>query len=491
MESWPLVGRDRLIEDIERSYRTQCNNGGCAGVVMLGRAGVGRTRLAREAVAHLSRSGCASWSTIVTRSASGTPLGALAPLPVTGDPPPDNRIDALTAMATRADAAPDLRPVVAIDDAHLLDDASAALVLRVAAENRAFLILTARAHEPMPDAVTALWMTGLAQRMEVPPLADDDIDALLTAELGAPMDAVSRSMVLRACEGSPLLLRELLIAGRESDCLRQHDGVWRWEDHGCVTARLGDVVRGRMGELEPALLALGELLAFGEELPLPMVEDLAGRAVVEAAERRGLVKVTTSGSRWEVRLGQALFEPLLRTTTPRSREQEVWRQLAQAAERTPMRRSDDIMLAAKWRQCAGLDSPPDLLLAGAARASQRLDLDLAEELARLAHSAGAGPGAELALAETLARRGRCADASRVLPPARTRWRRPTAVAGGSCGNGSTISGTRIKRSDRQTISATRRHWRRMPGCWSPRAATHRPSAWAGTRCWLPRTRQRR
>ena len=95
-----------------------------------------------------------------------------------------------------------------------------------------------------------------------------------------------------------------------------------------------------------------------------------------------------------------------------------------------MRRSDDIMLAAKWRQHAGLASPPDLLLAGAARASQRLDLDLAEELAGLAYSAGAGPGAELMLAETLTRRGRYADASRMLPatadaleaPDRSRWK---------------------------------------------------------------------
>jgi DNA-binding CsgD family transcriptional regulator len=323
VESWPLVGRNRLIEDIERSYAAQCN-----GVVMLGAAGVGKTRLAREAVARLSRSGCASWSTIATRSASGTPLGALAPLPATGDPPPDNRIDVLTAMATPAVAAPDPRPVVAIDDAHLLDDASAALVFRLAAEGRAFFILTARAREPMPDAVTALWMMGLAQRIEVPPLADDDIDALFTAELGGPMDAMSRSTLRRQCEGSPLLLRELLMAGRERGCLRRHDGVWRWEDHGYLTARLSDVVRVRMGELEPALLALGELLAFGELLPLPMMEDLACRAVVEAAERRGLVKVTTSGSRWEVRLEQALFGPLLRATTPRSREQEVWRQLA-------------------------------------------------------------------------------------------------------------------------------------------------------------------
>jgi hypothetical protein len=150
------------------------------------------------------------------------------------------------------------------------------------------------------------------------------------------------------------------MAGRERDCLRQHDGVWRWEDRGYLTACLSDVVRARMGEQEPALLALGELLAFGEVLPLPMVEDLACRAAVEAAERRGLVKMTTSGSRWEVRLEQALFGPLLRATTPRSREQEVWRQLAQAAERSPMRRSDDIMLAAKWRPARRTGEPTGL-----------------------------------------------------------------------------------------------------------------------------------
>jgi hypothetical protein len=163
VESWPLVGRDRLVEDIERSYATRCN-----GVVMLGEAGVGKTRLAREAVARLSRSGCAGWSTIATRPASGMPLGTLARLPTTGDPPPDNPIEVLTAMATPADAVPEPRPVVAIDDAHLLDDASAALVFRLAAGGRAFFVLTARAREPVPDAVTALWMMGLAQRIEVP-----------------------------------------------------------------------------------------------------------------------------------------------------------------------------------------------------------------------------------------------------------------------------------------------------------------------------------
>jgi hypothetical protein len=186
---------------------------------------------------------------------------------------------------------------------------------------------------------------------------DSDASFLFTAELGGPMDAMSRSTLRRQCEGSPLLLRELLMAGRERDCLRQHDGVWRWEDRGDLTACLSDVVRARMGEQEPALLALGELLAFGEVLPLPMVEDLACRAAVEAAERRGLVKMTTSGSRWEVRLEQALFGPLLRATTPRPREQEVWRQLAQAAERSPMRRSDDVMLAAKWRPARRTGEP--------------------------------------------------------------------------------------------------------------------------------------
>lgn len=72
---------------------------------------------------------------------------------------------------------------VLVDDAHLLDEASAALTHLLATTERTFVLATVRSGEQVPDAVTALWKDGLADRIELPPLAVDESGELLSAAL--------------------------------------------------------------------------------------------------------------------------------------------------------------------------------------------------------------------------------------------------------------------------------------------------------------------
>jgi DNA-binding CsgD family transcriptional regulator len=418
---WPLAGRGSQVALIDATYAAATT----AGVVLIGEAGVGKTRLAREAWQRIaapdgSGQGCPAHWVTATRSAAVVPLGTLAPLLAPTDRTAagvarGEELDAMARLLGRFPAGARRRPLLAIDDAHLLDEVSAALVFQLASSGRAFVLLTVRAGVAVPDAIRSLWTTGTTTRIEVTALAGEDLDQLLALSLDGPIDALSARELRRICAGSPMLLRELLIAGRDTGSLRQVGGVWRWHGRQYVTSRLVDVVAARLGALPPELLELGELLACGEPLTLPMLETLTSHDAVQAAERRRVIDVELSGHRVVGRLAHPIYADVFMARMPRTRERQVYRQLAEALAETPMRRRDDVLLAALWRKQAGLPSPPDLLLAAAGKAIDRLDLDLAEGTARLARQAGAGERADVLLAEALTHRGRYADAARVLP----------------------------------------------------------------------------
>ncbi|MDQ1397639.1 MAG: hypothetical protein QOG64_2898, partial [Acidimicrobiaceae bacterium] len=242
IDPWPLVGRDpELAYVLERL-------GGpvAAGVVIAGESGVGKTRLAAEVRQRLEHAGIASVRVAATRAAASIPFGALAPLLPRVVDRPDDLLDLFTGAATalaelaaplpgprgRPGAGPP-RLGLFVDDAHLLDDASAALVLQVAAQPWCRLVATIRSGEPAPDAIVALWKDGLADRLELSALSPADsetlIDALLTSVHGAsrPVAAATVERLLERSGGNALYLRELVVGVVVAGALELDLGLWR------------------------------------------------------------------------------------------------------------------------------------------------------------------------------------------------------------------------------------------------------------------------
>src|ERR1700729_1122985 len=73
---WPLVGRDQELAEIAAARA----DGACRGVVVIAQAGVGKSRLAREAQAAAEREGALTEWVQATRSAATVPLAAFADL---------------------------------------------------------------------------------------------------------------------------------------------------------------------------------------------------------------------------------------------------------------------------------------------------------------------------------------------------------------------------------------------------------------------------
>ena len=408
--AWPLVGRNEelaaILEAIGATERI--------GVVVAGEAGVGKTRLAREVLAMARARGLATRWAVATQAAATIPLGALAQLlPDLGERTPSQAQLLRGAAAALQEQAGSRRLVLGVDDAHLLDDSSAALVQQLAAAPHVFVLATLRSGEPAPDPIIALWKDGLAERLELQALSRREVEQLVCSVLGGRVDGLTLHRLWRATLGNNLLLRELLLAGREDGELIYRDGVWRWTGAIGATSRLGDMVEARLGRLDGTQRAVLELVAAGEPLGPMVVEQSASPGVLEALERRSLIVVERHGRRLEVRLAHPLYGDVLRRRTPFLRTRAVCGQLADAVEAVGMRRREDLLRVATWRLATARPARPELLTAAARRAGCADDV-LAERLARAAVEAGGGIEAGIVLGRALHSQRRYQEAERAL-----------------------------------------------------------------------------
>lgn len=408
-EEWPFVGRDRELSQVEQILVA----GRYRGIVLVGPAGVGKSRLAAEALALAEREGYATLRATATRTAGGIPFGAVATLlpPSTEIPATDNRAEMIRRMSTALVEASAPKPLaLLIDDAQLLDDATATLVHQLAATGRAFVLLTVRVgDQPMPDALLALWKDALAARVEIHGLTVDQAMDMLTAALDGPVDRGTVDRLVAHTGGNVMFLREVVLGAITDGSLRYEGGLWRQTHPLRPSDRLVELVEARLAGLSPGHRAVLEFLAFGEPIGRRELETVADPGHAEELERSGLLVSEMSGSRLQVRLAHPLYADVLRKTTPVMRAIAVSRSLAEALESTGARRREDTLRIATWRLDAG-GASPTLLLDAAHAARWSYDFDLAARLARAAEAAGAGFNAKLFAVQVAILRGLSVDA---------------------------------------------------------------------------------
>ncbi len=402
---WPLIGRDEELEAIASARA----NPACHGVVVIADAGVGKSRLAREAQAASERDGAFVGWVQATRSAAAVPLAAMAELV-----PDEARTDDIVALLRRC--GDDLRaraagrPVVlGVDDAQLLDPVSAALVLHLATSSSAFILATVRAGEPCPDAVVSLWKDDTAPRLELRELSGDNVRALIETVLGDPVEEAALDWITEVSRGNALYVRELVRGAVESGVLVRSPGFWRLDGRITASRSLVDLIVQRMEGLTAEHRRAIQLLALGEPLALDEIGALTSEDTLIEAESHGLV--ATGGT--EVRLAHPLYGEAVRATLPPLRARSLRLQLVDVVEARDGFGPDDALRAARLRLDAGVGLSPSLALEAARAASRAGDPDLGAELAALA-GADADLAAGMLLARSHAMRNRYEDAEAAL-----------------------------------------------------------------------------
>lgn len=394
---WPLTGRDAELREVTAAIRP-----GAAGIVVSGPAGVGKTRLAREALRRAADRGTRPVWAQGSRAARPFPFGAFAGLVDLpgGDAPGVAQV--LTSLLRQ-------RPLVlAVDDAHLLDELSAVVLHRVVVRGLAPVLVTVRAGEPAPDTVTALWKDDLLPRLDLTPFDQATTTALVAEVLRGPVESASAHRLWALTEGSPLFLRHLLDDEVASGRLSPASGIWCWSGDAAVSPVLATLLEQEIGALVPAVQDVVDLVALGEPIAVGTLLQLAPAEAVEEAERRDLVQTEVSADGGTARLAHPLYGEVRRTVMGNLRARRLRGLLASRLDGEA-----DLIQRAVLLMDSDLDPDAALFLQAAETAIGFHDLPLAERLARAAAADGAWH-ARLVHASTLSWLSRGAEAEAVL-----------------------------------------------------------------------------
>ncbi len=304
-------------------------------LLVSGRAGIGKTRLAVELIRREDIGSRHVERLLASPATSGFSLAALAPVGVPQGVDPGNLAAVLSWYlgVWRSREGLSGPPIVWVDDVQYLDGLSAMVLRHAAVHGCIQLLATHRTTEPLGDDIHALMTEGAVSEIPLAPLQEADGRELAEAVVGRSLTADEAHEIAGRGAGYPLYIREL------SESIR---------DHRSTETSLEALVGRRFAELTPAVRRCAAKIAFAEPLP---IEVLRGeREHLRELETRGLVQAVAD----VVRLDHPMFGEMLRASHA-SEEAELFTELAATDAEI------DVVTRADWAVRSG--RPPDRRLA--------------------------------------------------------------------------------------------------------------------------------
>ncbi|RJO76724.1 LuxR family transcriptional regulator [Nocardia panacis] len=401
--NWPMIERESEFEAI----RAALTGSQHVGVVLTGDAGVGKTTLARQATAAIG--GNTRW-VAGTESARSIPLGVFAHMVGVY-----TAHDPVTFMSAAREALlADGHAIIGVDDAHLLDQLSATLLLQLAIDKAAHIVVTVRSGVQVPDAVTSLWKDGHLLRIDLRPFTQRQSVHLVESMLGGQLEGFTANLMWESSGGNALFLRHLVEGALEAGSLRQVNGVWQLRGRAAVTSELAALLEDRVEQLPEPVLRVLELLTFCEPIDLDVLAGLAGEEAVEQAENRGVIRVVENSHQLIVRYNHPLFGEVIRRRLGIASARRLRGRLYSSLRERPINSAADRIRLAELALDSDKSADLELFVASAADAIALANLPLGERFARAAVERQGGVEAADLLARALLWQGHRIEAERTL-----------------------------------------------------------------------------
>ncbi|MBF6082429.1 helix-turn-helix transcriptional regulator [Nocardia cyriacigeorgica] len=401
--NWPMIERATEFEAI----RSALTGDGPVGAVLTGDAGVGKTTLARQATAAVG--GNVRW-VAGTESARSIPLGVFAHMVGVY-----TAHDPVTFMSAAREALLADGPIIiGVDDAHLLDQLSATLLLQLAIDRAARIVATVRSGVQVPDAVTSLWKDGHLLRIDLNPFSQRQSVDLVESMLGGQLEGFTANLMWESSGGNALFLRHLVEGALEAGTLRQVNGVWQLRGRAAVTSELAALLEDRVEQLPEPVLRVLELLTFCEPIDLEVMAELAGEEAVEAAENRGVIRVVENSHELVVRYNHPLFGEVIRRRLGIASARRLRGRLYSALSERRINSAADRIRLAELALDSDKSADLELFEAAAADAIGLANLPLGERFARAAVERRGGVESADLLARALLWQGHRIEAERTL-----------------------------------------------------------------------------
>ncbi|MGK2881597.1 MAG: LuxR C-terminal-related transcriptional regulator [Mycobacterium sp.] len=391
--AWPLIGRH---DELALTHATIAESGA---VVLTGAAGVGKSRVARE-VMERTQYRITRW-TVATQTGRLVPLGAFARFAGDCGPDPLRRVQEVIAALIGDE--PPMSVLVCVDDAHLLDEQSAAVVSQLVQRRIAPVLMTVRDGEAVPAAIASLCADERLSHIEIAALTANAVTSLIEHALDGPLESTSAQRLWSYTRGNALYLRQLITDEVAASRLTQRSGVWIWDGEPRLSPSLVELIGLGIGRLDDSLIDVLDVLAVCDPVELPVLHGLAGLSGVDAAVAQGLVTVDRVAG--VVHLAHPLFGAVRRDQASKARLRQLRGQVADAIGALPIQSPVQLVRRGVLVMDADGTRDPELLRSAAEAAMQLLDLDLAIRLSRCAVRVGGGRAVQLTHAVALGMAG--------------------------------------------------------------------------------------
>jgi DNA-binding NarL/FixJ family response regulator len=453
-EEHPLVGRASEIAELADAFE-RAREGSGSLILLAGEAGVGKSRLAREAASAsgsdlwgaASEGATAAYGPIVAalRSRLRTDpdaLGDCGPLlphlalllPELGEPAAESDRATIfeSIRCALAHLGGDEPTIVVLDDLQWSDDTTLELLAALAEPLRQMPVLVIAAHRsdglPREHRLrrlrNELRRGGNLRELTLEPLDRDGVAELLGGLLPEdPSPALVRTVYDRTL-GSPFFVRELVTALQVRDSLRAGPrGLEAAErDEVPIPDSIREAVLIGASDLSPDARKAAEVAAvIGRRVDLELASGFAPADGLAELLEVGLLE---EGDRRQATFRHALAQEALYAEVPWIRRRDLHSRLGEALE---TRGGSSLEIATHWLG-AGEEVRAREALVAAGRESERLYAHRdAVRATRQALELWPEAEAEELRAETLARYGRCAELTGDLSEAAKAWRELAAV----------------------------------------------------------------
>jgi DNA-binding CsgD family transcriptional regulator len=340
----------------------------CRAVFIVADAGLGATHLLSQLDHELS-SDMVIMPVHGSPSLSGIPYGVLAPylesMSVEDVTSPVAVLRTLWGATESRRKAADGPALLVVDDAHALDDATAAIVTELVQAGWAKLIAASKPRPGIPGPMLQLWHDGAAERFDLSPLSQRQGHELCAALLGGTVLASTSQTLWAEAGGNPLLLKTLVSEEKRAGSLAQRHGIWLLTSPPALRSpELAHVVQLQLLRISPAGRSGLSLIALSEPVGRPMIEELAGREAVQELLDHQLISSSSADGAADLRLQNPIYGEVLRSLVPAGRSLQLRQELVSRLEVQP-ENPESLLRMTMWSLDCGIPIPDEQLLRAA------------------------------------------------------------------------------------------------------------------------------
>ncbi|MFF7242197.1 LuxR C-terminal-related transcriptional regulator [Streptomyces collinus] len=352
-----LIGRNKEITAARTSLSKKS---GSDGILLVGHAGSGKTRLGEEIITSVSSQFQLSVRVRVR------PEDSRARLVIN-----DNEFRVIDLASGELQRLIRARLegssfILWVDDAHLLSAKAIYSICDAVRAGNGRLILGQTLEASSPSVIMHISKDAQIRRIDVAPLSPAYSRQLAGSFLRTHLSQETATWVAQLSQGNPTLIRELISAAIESDSLICREGAWQLLSAAPVMHYIRAKLEAYIPELSKSSREILEIISLAAPARLSFLEALAPPHILLNLEDRKLIHITNESEAGTavVQLPSPLISLVLRENVEVMRRRLYLDRWVEVSGRSNLSDSERYQLI-EWRMSAGLAvTEADLLAAG-------------------------------------------------------------------------------------------------------------------------------